>query len=97
MKNIGNEKFLSRRELFKKAAKGALPILAAVVLAGNPLFSAAKTHERIVVSGCDGCRNSCTGSCTGMCAVGCSSSDCRGACHNSCKGGCSNSCVGSSK
>ncbi len=32
-----NEKLQSRREFFKKAAKGALPILGAIVLA-NPLL-----------------------------------------------------------
>lgn len=31
-----NEELQSRREFFKKAAKGVLPILGAVVLAGAP-------------------------------------------------------------
>lgn len=33
VKNEKNEELQSRREFFKKAAKGALPILGAVVLA----------------------------------------------------------------
>ena len=36
-KNERNEELQSRREFFKKAAKGALPILGAMVLANAPL------------------------------------------------------------
>ena len=36
VKNEKNEELQSRREFFKKAAKGALPILGAVVLASAP-------------------------------------------------------------
>ena len=36
-----NEELQSRREFFKKAVKGALPILGAVVLAGNPMLAKA--------------------------------------------------------
>ena len=39
MKNKKNEELQSRREFFKKAAKGALPILIAVLLAAMPLTS----------------------------------------------------------
>ena len=35
-KNVKNEELQSRRDFFKKAAKGALPILGAIVLAGSP-------------------------------------------------------------
>ena len=35
-KNEKNEELQSRREFFKKAAKGALPILGAIVLANAP-------------------------------------------------------------
>ena len=34
--NKKNEELQTRREFFKKAAKGALPILGAIVLAGTP-------------------------------------------------------------
>ena len=36
MKTKKNEELQSRREFFKKAAKGALPILGAILLAGMP-------------------------------------------------------------
>ena len=35
-KNEKNEELQNRREFFKKAAKSALPILGAIVLAGSP-------------------------------------------------------------
>lgn len=35
-KNEKNEELQSRREFFKKAAKGALPILGAILLSGAP-------------------------------------------------------------
>lgn len=35
-KNVKNEELQSRREFFKKAAKGALPILGAILLSGAP-------------------------------------------------------------
>ena len=35
-KNEKNEELQNRREFFKKAAKSALPILGAIVLAGAP-------------------------------------------------------------
>ena len=38
MKKENNE-IQSRREFFKKAAKGALPILGAVLLASSPIIS----------------------------------------------------------
>ena len=60
-----NEELQSRREFFKKAAKGALPILGAITLAGTPLLSAAQTHESEVESGCNwGCYYSCWMTCS---------------------------------
>ena len=44
-KNEKNEELQSRREFFKKAAKGALPILAAVALAGTPAIVNATTKD----------------------------------------------------
>lgn len=35
-KNEKNEELQSRRDFFKKAAKGALPILGAILLSGAP-------------------------------------------------------------
>ena len=80
-----NEELQSRREFFKKAAKGVLPILGAVVLASNPaIVNATEVSEPM---GCTryGC-GTCTGSCTGNCSGGCSTT-CYGGCkHHACKG-----------
>lgn len=38
-KNEKNEELQSRREFFKKAAKGALPILGLAIMATNPYCS----------------------------------------------------------
>lgn len=70
-----NEELQSRREFFKKAAKAALPVVGAVVLASMPsdIFATNST-------GCNGCSGGCT-SCTGTCMGSCSST-----CSGSCKG-----------
>ena len=84
-----NEELQSRREFFKKAAKGALPILGAIVLASNPLLSKASEESPM---GCDyGCTYGCQGGCGRSCSYGCSGS-CAGSCSGGCKGGCSRSC-----
>ncbi len=77
-----NEELQSRREFFKKAAKGALPILGAIVLAGAPLLSKAADG---VPMGCTG------GTCTGSCSGGCDSS-CKFQCYITCKGVCRDNC-----
>ena len=76
-----NEELQSRRQFFKNAAKGALPILGAIVLANVPgIVNAAEESPM----GCGkytcsvGCKNSCKG---------CQYS-CEGTCSNSCRGGC---------
>ena len=84
-----NEGIQSRREFFKKAAKGALPILGAVILASSPIISKAVENEPMECSW--GCYNGCSGSCGRSCSYGCSSS-CSGSCSGGCKGGCSRSC-----
>ena len=75
-KNGKNEELQSRREFFKKAAKGALPILGAIVLANAPAI--ANASEPVT---------SCHGSCIAACMNGCTSS-----CHHICKGTCKNWC-----
>lgn len=81
-----NEEIQSRREFFKSAAKAALPILGAVVLASNP-FIAKATEETL------DCNGSCSWGCGRVCSTGCSNS-CSGSCSGGCKGGCSSSCSG---
>ena len=74
MKKQKNEELQSRREFFKKAATGALPILGAVVLSSSPLAS--KAAQTL---GCDyTCRVSCA-DCSGRCNALCLNSCYRGA------------------
>ena len=107
-KNKNNEELQSRREFFKKAAKGALPILSAVAMISSPIFvRAAETSSIASPMGCNrqDCTNaciqscsSCTGSCRGTCSGRCSSScagSCSGNCTERCANSCSWSCVGS--
>lgn len=82
MKSNKNEELKSRRNFFKKAAKAALPILGAVVLASSPIVS--KAAETAM--GCSGCTGGCSGgcyrTCSGSCSCGCTgcSSTCSGSC-----------------
>ena len=88
-KNRKNEELQSRREFFKKAAKGALPILGAIAVAGMPLLAKAKGE---VPSGCRwACSYSCSGGCQGSCQGSCSTS-CMGSCRYSCNDACSGVC-----
>ncbi len=91
MKVKKNKELRSRREFFKKAAKGALPILGAIVLASNPILSrAAEVSMGCVV--CEGsCMSSCKGTCSGECKGTCKY-DCIGGCKAGCRGSCKNSC-----
>ena len=73
--NKKNEELQSRREFFKKAAKGALPIIAAVALANAPQL--AKAAETM------GCGGSCRAHCTAYCANTCNAS-----CYHGCRSGC---------
>ena len=93
-----NEELQSRREFFKKAAKGTLPILGAIVLASNPLLTKAATHEGSVEMGCGkgNCSGTCDGSCRHTCESTCSGT-CDGSCRHTCKSTCSGTCDGSSK
>lgn len=83
-----NEELQSRREFFKKAAKGALPILGAIVLSGIPTISGAMEASSM---GCE--RYSCSGGCSGRCTGTCSGT-CSGSCEGRCSGGCSGGCKG---
>ena len=89
-----NEEIQSRRDFFKKAAKSALPILGAVLLANAPTIVKAAESESEPM----GCNYSCSGGCKGgcgrVCSYGCSNS-CSGTCTGGCKGTCAYSCSGS--
>lgn len=81
-----NEEIQTRREFFKSAAKGALPILAFTMLGSTLLIGCSK-------DGCDDCVDSCSDSCVTGCKSGCSAS-CSGACKGSCKTLCTGACKG---
>lgn len=94
-KNGKNEELQSRRQFFKKAAKGALPILGAIALSSIPSLS--KAEEEVNCS----CAGTCSGTCKGTCREGCQSTcydqcynACKGTCKGTCRGGCSSTCSG---
>ncbi len=75
-----NEKLQSRREFFKSAAKAALPIVGAVVLANLPM-----SVKAVESTGCDyTCKTSCQNDCYGHCRYGCKTT-CSGTCSGSSK------------
>ena len=92
MDNKKKEELQSRRDFFKKAAKGVLPVLGAVVLAGVPnIMKAVETPM-----GCQyGCSTGCYSGCKYTCQTTCRG-DCQGSCRNTClytcHGTCKNSC-----
>ena len=90
-KNGKNEELQSRREFFKKAAKGALPILGAIVLASTPTLGHA-----VEASSCAGCNNRCMNTCFNTCYEKCNR-HCEDSCNGNCRGTCSNSCARNSR
>ena len=74
----------SRRDFFKMAAKAALPIIATVVLASNPVVAKAASE---IAGSCV-----CSGTCSGTCRTGCSEGSCKHNCISSCKNGCYTGC-----
>ncbi len=99
-----DEKLQSRREFFKKAAKSALPILSAIVLASTPtLLKAKDTPPQFCMFGCAGycagqCYATCMGGCYGNCigCVGYCKQGCIGcavACNSNCSGSCATECA----
>lgn len=86
-----NEELQSRREFFKKAAKGALPILAVVALSSAPNILRAVEESPM---GCktSACAGYCLYSCNQTCQHGCLRT-CEG-CKGTCKTFCTNSNYG---
>lgn len=90
-----NAEVQSRRDFFKKAAKTVLPILGAVVLAGNPVLAKAVDPmgctRGTCIGGCSGgCDSSCQFHCKGTCKAVCSdncSTTCKAVCRNACNAG----------
>lgn len=84
-KSEKNEELQSRREFFKSAAKGALPILAFSVLGPSFLTSCEKDKDSGDSGGCgnSSCRGECDSSCSGSC-----DEDCTDVCAFGCSGTC---------
>lgn len=90
------EELKSRREFFKTAAKGVLPILGLTILGPTILTSCDKLDDIIGCSDCAGgcekdCTSGCNTGCKGSCKSGCVGS-CSTTCSTTCKGGCKTSC-----
>lgn len=93
MEKNKKDELQSRRQFFKKAAKGVLPILGAVALANMPLIANAAETSSTSCSGCNNrCMNSCFNTCHGKCDKHCADN-----CSSNCRGTCSSSCGRSSK
>lgn len=80
-----NEELQSRRQFFKKAAKGVLPILGAVVLSNVPLIANANTTAST------GCVDACYASCLTGCVTYCKGK-CKAHCQDNCYANCNTSC-----
>lgn len=88
------EELQTRREFFKKAAKGVLPVLGAIALANVPLLSHAMEEGKTP----NGCSSSCFRACADDCYTSCKNTCrvyCTGTCQNTCQGSCSGRCQGS--
>ena len=74
-KSKKNEALQSRREFFKQAAKAALPVVGAAIMASVPFVkseAATGCYDGSCMYGCDGgCNDSCYGSCKGTCNASC--------------------------
>jgi len=87
-----NEELQSRRQFFKRAAKGALPILGAIALSNVPVIMNAS--EKPMGCSYDGCSYTCSTSCYNDCKGSCKG--CKG-CSNTCQGYCKNGCYTTNK
>ena len=88
-KNEKNDELQSRREFFKKAAKGVLPILGLCIL---PSSASAMLHNVTKEMSPKDCNNNCSYNCTYGCKTSCNIS-CSGGCYHLCKGSCEVSCA----
>ena len=91
-KKIQNEELQSRREFFKKAAKGVLPILGAVALASAPAIVKATQATSCVDNCYAACMTGCVTTCKGYCKIQCADS-----CYSNCSHSCSAICRNTSR
>ena len=83
-----NDELQSRREFFKQAAKAALPVVGAAIMASVPFVKseAATDCSNTCMTGCYFTCEGCKGTCQTECYNGC-----RNTCHGTCSGGCAKS------
>ena len=92
-RKIEKKELQTRREFFKKAAKGALPIVAGVILAGMPQVMKATESTSGICDTCSGgCRYTCIAVCNSSCKGTCKTECGRGTCKHGCSGGCYRGC-----
>ena len=94
-----NEELQSRREFFKRAAKGTLPVIGLVTFGPSILSSCGAGDDDEDIGGgsskgCSDCTAQCQSSCKYLAAT--NPGTCRGTtCSNECKSACRTSCMGS--
>lgn len=95
-RKIEKKELQTRREFFKKAAKGALPILAVTSLSGCSIFMDALGESMSSYGsggggsyggGSSGSESGCGYSCSNNCSGGCDGT-CRWGCETTCRGSC---------
>ena len=89
-KDSKKKELQSRREFFKKAAKGLLPMIGAISF--GPIIFTSCAKDDPVDSGCRDCSAVCSSTCLNSCQ-----GDCSGSCNNGCSSICSNSCGSSAQ
>jgi len=97
-KNVKHDELQSRREFFKKAAKGMLPMLGAIAF-GPMLITSCGPDDSDEFIGCTDCTSVCSSNCSTTCTSTCKD-DCRTSSSNSSDNGncsdCASSCSASS-
>lgn len=97
-KNVKHDELQSRREFFKKAAKGMLPMLGAIAF-GPMLITSCGDDDSDEFIGCTDCTSVCSSNCSTTCTSTCKD-DCRTSSSNSSDNGncsdCASSCSASS-
>lgn len=88
-KTKSNDELRSRRQFFKRTAKGILPILGMIVLAGTPLLTQAGENCMCAGNCSGGCQGDCNYTCRGGCKTGCEVN-----CAKTCNSGCKTTCEG---
>ena len=91
-----NSEIQTRREFFKQAAKGVLPILGLTILGPSVLSSCSKDDDE--GGGCSHCRGNCSKTCGNVCkGTVARSSSCKSNCTSMCISTCRGECYKSAK